>query len=211
MARLFSFLTFIVLFSSPAFAHHPLDGITPDSFALGLLSGIAHPIIGLDHFAFVIAVGIAATLLASRFLLPLFFVGATLLGTFIHLLSFSLLGVELFISLSLVVVGGMIVLARNFSATLFSVLFVFFGVFHGFAYGEGIFGAEPTPLIAYLIGFGLIQYLVCVLSGMIIVSTIGKSAIWSANLPARFVAAMVVGAGGLLVGEHLLTFVGLAG
>ena len=31
------------------------------------------------------------------------------------------------------------------------------GIFHGFAYGEGIFGAEPTPMIAYLIGFIMIQ------------------------------------------------------
>lgn len=34
------------------------------------------------------------------------------------------------------------------------------GIFHGYAYGEGIFGAETTPLVAYLIGFTLIQLLI---------------------------------------------------
>jgi urease accessory protein len=28
---------------------------------------------------------------------------------------------------------------------------------HGYAYGESIVGAEPTPLVAYLAGFTLIQ------------------------------------------------------
>jgi urease accessory protein len=31
------------------------------------------------------------------------------------------------------------------------------GLFHGYAYGESIFGAETTPLLAYLIGFTTVQ------------------------------------------------------
>jgi urease accessory protein len=37
------------------------------------------------------------------------------------------------------------------------VLFAAAGVLHGYAYGESIFGAEPTPLWAYLIGLVVIQ------------------------------------------------------
>lgn len=33
----------------PALAHHAMGNTTPNTFAEGLVSGLAHPIIGLDH------------------------------------------------------------------------------------------------------------------------------------------------------------------
>jgi len=33
----------------PAFALHAMAGATPTSFSEGLLSGLGHPVIGLDH------------------------------------------------------------------------------------------------------------------------------------------------------------------
>jgi urease accessory protein len=38
------------------------------------------------------------------------------------------------------------------------------GIFHGYAYGEAIFGAETTPLIAYLMGFTTIQMMVAAIA-----------------------------------------------
>jgi urease accessory protein len=35
--------------------------------------------------------------------------------------------------------------------------FAIAGLAHGYAYGESIAGAEPTPLIAYLAGFVIVQ------------------------------------------------------
>ncbi|VEP17320.1 hypothetical protein H1P_590012 [Hyella patelloides LEGE 07179] len=52
-------LIFLVMVQ-PTLAHHPFDGRTPASFVEGFLSGLGHPIVGLDHFAFVIAVGLLA-------------------------------------------------------------------------------------------------------------------------------------------------------
>ena len=200
-------LTNSIFTSTVALAHHPLNGATPSTFNEGLLSGIFHPIIGLDHLAFVVAVGVVAVLLGSRFLLPLAFVVATLGGTALHLYSVSLIGVELFIGLSLLTLGLIISLAKQYSFEIFhNGLYPFFGLFHGFAYGEAIFGAESTPLVAYLFGFGVIQYLLSVAAGVVIVATFGKSASWRMNLPARLVGAMVLGAGVLLVGEHIIEF-----
>lgn len=45
-----------------ALAHHAMGGQLPQTFGQGLLSGIGHPVIGVDHFAFVVAVGIVAAL-----------------------------------------------------------------------------------------------------------------------------------------------------
>ena len=42
-----------------ASAHHLMGGKTPSTFADGILSGIGHPIIGPDHLAFLVALGIA--------------------------------------------------------------------------------------------------------------------------------------------------------
>src|SRR5258708_39001607 len=48
-------LVFIFLLADPALAHHVMGGRLPVTFADGLLSGLGHPIIGLDHFAAVVA------------------------------------------------------------------------------------------------------------------------------------------------------------
>jgi urease accessory protein len=34
------------------------------------------------------------------------------------------------------------------------------GIFHGYAYGESIVGAEMTPLSAYLLGLALVQLVI---------------------------------------------------
>ena len=39
------------LAADPALAHHMMGGRMPATFGEGLLSGLGHPIIGLDHFA----------------------------------------------------------------------------------------------------------------------------------------------------------------
>ena len=41
-------------------AHHAMGGTTPQTLAQGLLSGLAHPVIGLDHLAFTVAAGLLA-------------------------------------------------------------------------------------------------------------------------------------------------------
>ena len=65
----FTALGTVLLFLSlikPASAHHFMGGKVPSNFLTGFLSGLAHPVIGLDHFAFVVAVGLLAALLGRR-------------------------------------------------------------------------------------------------------------------------------------------------
>ena len=143
--------------------------------------------------------------------MPLAFIGATLAGALLHLGAFSLPAAETFIALSLVGAGALVLSSRAFSAPLMIALFAFFGLFHGFAYGEAVFGAEQTPIIAYLAGFGLVQYAIAVLSGKLVVSYWGKGADWSVNLPARFAGSMIAGAGVFLAGEHALAAIGFGG
>ena len=107
-----------VFASTPAFAHHPMGGQTPSTFMEGLLSGVGHPIIGLDHLAFIVAVGVAAAMTSKRLILPLFFVLATMLGTGLHLMAISLPIVETVIALSVALIGFMVLSGKSFSTCL---------------------------------------------------------------------------------------------
>ena len=50
-------LLLVPYFAPAAFAHHLMGGEVPTTAWQGLLSGLGHPIIGIDHFAFIVGVG----------------------------------------------------------------------------------------------------------------------------------------------------------
>lgn len=150
-----------LLGGDPALAHHAMDGQTPASLMQGLLSGLAHPVIGIDHLAFLVVVALLAFGLLEgvrRFLAPALFVAGTLGGTLAHLQGMDLPLAETLVAAS-VLIGGVLALSglRLGAAALLALLGVA-GMFHGYAYGESIVGAEATPLAGYLVGFSLIQY-----------------------------------------------------
>ncbi len=51
--------------SAPALAHHPFGGEAPTNAIEGFLSGLGHPVIGLDHLAFTIAAGLLAAVMGQ--------------------------------------------------------------------------------------------------------------------------------------------------
>ena len=55
-------------------AHHVMGGRTPETFMQGLLSGLAHPVIGLDHLAFIVAMGVAAGVATLNLAIPVVFI-----------------------------------------------------------------------------------------------------------------------------------------
>lgn len=141
-------------------AHHPMGGATPATFGEGLLSGLGHPIIGLDHFAAVIAVGCLAALHRSGAASVLGYVLATIVGAAIHLRGIGLPGDELLVAISLLVLGALLVWRQPTYAFVTVTLFVLTGLVHGYVLGESIVGAEPAPLASYFLGLALIQSMV---------------------------------------------------
>ncbi|MEZ5589069.1 MAG: HupE/UreJ family protein [Sedimenticolaceae bacterium] len=154
----------LVLATPAAHAHHAMGGATPDTLAQGLLSGIAHPVIGLDHLAFLLVAALLSAMLTGRgrYLVPLAFVVGTVAGTLHHLGAADLPMTETVIALSVLLGGLTVVLRHSLPALLLGGLFGVIGVFHGYAYGESIVGAESTPLLSYLAGFALIQFAIIV-------------------------------------------------
>ena len=88
---------------------------------------------------------------------PIAFVVASICGTGIHLLSIDLPLPELVISASVLLFGVLLSMKTQPANPVVIGLAAIAGIFHGFAYGEAIFGAEMGPLIAYLLGFAAIQ------------------------------------------------------
>ncbi len=150
----------LLLAATPALAHHAMDGKMPSNLFEGFLSGVAHPLIGPDHFAFIVSVGLLAAIKRQGILIPIAFVLSAMLGAGIHLAKLSVPGIELFVSGSIVLFGILLVMKQSPNTPWVAGLSAIAGLFHGYAYGEAIFGAEMTPLLAYLAGFTCIQIVV---------------------------------------------------
>jgi urease accessory protein len=184
-------LTF-ALTSGPAFAHHVMGGRTPATFTDGLLSGLAHPVIGLDHFAAVVAVGCLAAVHRAAPALAVGFVLAMMAGVTVHVRGTTVPGAEFLVALSVIVLGAMLLRTRPMPAGAALALFAAVGLVHGYALGESIYGAEPTPLYAYLLGLAVIQSAVA-LAAMSVAQLIAKK---SADLsPLRLLDAGIAGVG----------------
>ncbi len=156
-ASRFLALAAATLIAEPAFAHHVMGGRMPVTFTDGLLSGLGHPIIGLDHFAAVVAVGCLAAAHRRGAGLVIGFVVAMMIGVATHLQDATVPGAEIVVALSVIILGGVLLVRRDLSAATALFLFAAVGLIHGYALGESIFGAEQTPLWAYLIGLAVIQ------------------------------------------------------
>jgi len=169
-------LAVLAVVTDSAFAHHAMGGATPSTFGQGFISGLAHPVIGIDHLAFVVGVGLLAAACgkANRFALPLAFVVMTAAGALLSVSGVTLPFSEAVIALSVAIAGILLISGKSFAAPVFAALFAVAGIFHGYAYGGSIVGAETTPLLAYLGGFGLIQYAIAVGASFLV--TLGKKA-----------------------------------
>lgn len=139
-------------------AHHAMGGTLPGTVFEGLLSGLAHPVIGLDHLVFVLAMGAACYYFGRRVIGIGAFLIAALVGTMLHVQQATLPYAELCVAASLLVLGVAVLWAapalRGIAVPIF---FAAAGVVHGYAYGESIVGAEQGPLLAYLVGFTAVQ------------------------------------------------------
>jgi urease accessory protein len=195
------FLTFIALvaLAEPALAHHLMGGRAPATFGEGILSGLGHPIIGIDHFAAVVAVGCLAAAHRHAVMLAIGFVIAMMCGVIIHLQAVAMPAGEMLVAGSVVLLGCMLLLRRDLSVSGALALFVFVGLIHGYALGESIYGAERAPLAAYLLGLAIIQSIIA-LAAMNIARVITRRD----AIALRLVGASVVGIGLAVVAQQLV-------
>lgn len=146
-----------LVLTAPAWAHHPFGGSTPTNAIAAFLSGLGHPVIGLDHLAFVILMGLLAAVMGLGWAMPLTFTVAALAGTGLHLMGVNLPVPEAMIAASVLLFGIFLAIKQQPATPIVMMLAASAGLFHGYAYGEAIVGANMGPLFFYLLGFASIQ------------------------------------------------------
>jgi len=190
--------------SGPALAHHAMGGVTPSTFAQGLLSGLGHPIIGIDHLAFLVAIGVVVGLAGLNLILPVLFVGLSAAGVLLHVNGVTIPAVEIVVAGSVILVGALLAFRTRVVPLAWAALFALAGLFHGYAYGEAVAGSEATPIGAYLLGLVIIQ--AAIVTAIAFATEKTRSA--AATITPRLAGAAVAGIGLAVLAQQLLPSAG---
>ena len=175
----------MMVVAEPAWAHHVMGGKLPQTFLQGLMSGFGHPVIGFDHLAAIVGVGILAALAGRSAAVVLAFSVAVIAGVGLHLAKIDLPASELFVGLTTLLIGALVIARQSMGAGVAALLFAIAGLVHGYALGESIVGAEASPLMAYLLGLLTIQTAI----GISVYAAVRSLARW----PARTAGLTAVG------------------
>jgi urease accessory protein len=121
--------------------------------AAGFLSGLAHPVSGLDHVLAMIAVGRWGAVLGppAIWVLPVAFPMVMALGGLMGLLGIPVPGVEIGIAVSAIVLGAMVLAEVRPSLWIAAAIVAFFAIFHGHAHGREL--PEGASALLYSLGF----------------------------------------------------------
>jgi urease accessory protein len=147
MKRLAAAIALTLAAATPAFAH------TAEGLGGGFASGFMHPLLGPDHIAAMLAVGLWGAFLGAPalFILPVVFPLVMAAGGVLGILGVPLPGIELGIAASAVVLGVMVALAAKPHLWIAALLVGLFAIFHGHAHGTELPGEANA--LAYAIGF----------------------------------------------------------
>jgi len=137
----------LLLTATAASAH------TGDAAGAGFVTGFTHPLLGWDHVAAMVAVGLWGAFLGAPaiWVLPVAFPLVMALGGVIGVAGVPLPGIETGIAASALVIGLAVALAARPPLWVAAAIVALFAVFHGHAHGtEMPAAADP---IAYAAGF----------------------------------------------------------
>jgi urease accessory protein len=165
-----------------------------------LLSGLGHPVIGIDHLAFLVAVGVAVGAYGLSLAMPAVFVAASAIGVAVHLQAVTIPAAELLVAVSVIAAGVVIARGDALGSLAWAALLGLAGLFHGYAYGESMFGAETSPIAAYLIGLVVVQAALAIAIALV-VRRLGSTT--SAMSP-RLAGAVIAGIGIAALAQQVL-------
>ena len=143
-------LSVALLMLSQAASAHEASGV-----AGGFESGFMHPILGWDHVAAMVAVGLWGAVLGQPaiWVLPVTFPLVMAIGGALGVAGVPIPGVEIGIALSALILGVMVVSAARPPLWLAAIVVAGFAIFHGHAHGTEL--PHAVSPLAYSIGFVL--------------------------------------------------------
>jgi urease accessory protein len=121
--------------------------------AAGFLSGLSHPVSGLDHVLAMVAVGLWGAVLGppAIWVLPVAFPLVMAVGGLMGLLGVPVPGVEIGIAVSAIVLGVMVLAEVRPAIWVAAAIVAFFAIFHGHAHGREL--PAGTSALLYSLGF----------------------------------------------------------
>jgi urease accessory protein len=155
---------------SPALYAHT-EGMSDNGF----LSGLLHPLTGVDHLLVLVAVGICAAKQGGKafILFPGMFLALMSAGALMSSYAIHIPSIELFISVSIMVFGLLVsVNHKQLSRLLFTAI-AYFAVFHGYAHAAEI--PQDANVIGYFSALLLMSLMICI-SGILWGLKMGKRA-----------------------------------
>ena len=119
----------------------------------GLLTGLLHPVAGLDHVLAMVLVGIWGAQLGrpAVWMMPVAFPTVMAIGGLVGLLGISLAWSEIAIAVSVVTLGAMVAFSLRPALALAFAIVGGFALFHGYAHGAELPPGESGLL--YSLGF----------------------------------------------------------
>jgi urease accessory protein len=143
----------IVLFIGLLLVAHTASAHETSGVASGFGSGFMHPILGWDHVAAMVAVGLWGAVLGQPaiWILPVTFPLMMAMGGALGVAGVPLPGVEIGIALSALILGGMVLSAARPPLWLAALIVAAFAIFHGHAHGTEL--PHAVSPLAYSLGF----------------------------------------------------------
>ena len=141
-------LTAMLMLSSATVLAHEGGGV-----AGGFINGFVHPLLGWDHVAAMVAVGLWGAFLGSPaiWILPVVFPLVMALGGALGVAGIPIPAVETGIAASAIFLGMMVALAVRPPLWVAAMLVGAFAIFHGHAHGTEL--PEAANPLAYSLGF----------------------------------------------------------
>jgi urease accessory protein len=143
-----------------------MGGAVPTTAWQGLLSGLGHPVIEINHLLFLLGAATVVGLLkfapVRAALALMLYAAASAVSTAVRVSGLELVLAEPMVAMSLLVLALCIWLRRAPSGAAGGLMAGTSGLIHGYAYGEAVVGAELTPLAWYVGGLFTIQTLLLV-------------------------------------------------
>ena len=136
----------VLLAPVTAFAHEG-SSLPYGSF----IAGLAHPVLGIDHFLAMVSVGILSAQIGGRAIwtVPTTFVSVMAIGGLLGWLNVGLTSIELGISFSVLILGIAIAADRKLPVLVAMGAVGIFAIFHGYAHGA------EMPTVANALTYGL--------------------------------------------------------
>ena len=140
-------VTLLMLVPTLVLAHQEAGQVT------GFVSGLEHPISGMDHVVAMIAVGLWGAVLGppAIWVLPVAFPMMMAFGGFMGLLGIPVPSIEIGIAVSAIVLGAMVLIQARPPLWVAAILVAIFAIFHGYAHGREL--PAGANALLYSLGF----------------------------------------------------------